>query len=164
MAYPYSLRLRSSFATLVADETDLVGMHEVVAMSEVYLFIFKFHPNHFFHQLVAPPLHDLKRSIKLTVQDPKEDEAFIREEVQRNAGDFAVGHSVILKGEFAVGKHELGVILLGSLDAPGWVNEHHFKLTNLLCKQLPVEVADIAVDVTLAKHSPSTLLRIVHQL
>jgi hypothetical protein len=84
--------------------------------------------------------------------------------VQRNTRNFAVSHSVVLKGKFAVGKHELGVVLLCALDAPGRVNEHNLKLPDLLRKQLPVEVAHIAVDETLTQRPSRTLLGIVHQL
>lgn len=84
--------------------------------------------------------------------------------MQRNTCDLAVGHSVVLKGKFAVGKHELGVILLGALDTPGRVNEHNIKFANLLSKKLPVEVSNITVDEALTQNPSSTFLGIIHQL
>jgi len=52
--------------------------------------------------------------------------------VKWNACDFAVCHGVVLKGELAVGEHELRVILLRALDAPRRVNEHHLEFAHLL--------------------------------
>ena len=66
--------------------------------------------------------------------------------MQRNPFDLAVGHSVVLEWKFAIRKHKLGVILLGPLDPPRRVDQHHIEFTHLLRKQLPIEVADIAVD------------------
>lgn len=71
----------SVFGAFIANKTEFIRMHEVVAMSEVDFFILEFHPHHFFHQFVAPALHYFKRGIELTVEDPEEDEALIREEM-----------------------------------------------------------------------------------
>lgn len=54
----------------IANQTDLIGMHEVISMRQVNLLVFQLHPNDLFHKLVAPLLHNLYGSIQLTIEDP----------------------------------------------------------------------------------------------
>lgn len=82
-----TLVLANAAAALVADEADLIGVHEVVAVREVDLLVLELDPDDLLDQLVPPPLHDLDGGVELAVEDPEEDEALVGEEVERDAGD-----------------------------------------------------------------------------
>ena len=69
--------LISIFRVLVSNQADLVRMHEIIPMSQVNLLILKFNPYDFFNKFIAPTFHDLNRVVKLAVEYPKKDEAFI---------------------------------------------------------------------------------------
>lgn len=146
---------------LVADETDLVGVHEIVAVGEVDLVVLEFDPDDLLDEFVAPPLHDFEGGVELAVEDPDEDEALVGDEVEGDPADFAVGHGVVLEGELAVGEHELGVVLLCALDPPGRVDDHHVELPHFLREQLPVEVPHVAVHEAVAAALPCRLSRLV---
>ena len=133
----------------VADKARLKAVHEIVAMSQTDFLIFQLDPNNFLDQFVTPLLHDLKRGIELTIQNPQEDEALVWQQIQRNPSNLAVGHGVVFKWKFAIGKHKLRVILLSSFDSPGRVNQNHIEFAHLFREELPVEVPNIAVDVAI---------------
>jgi hypothetical protein len=44
---------------LVTHQTDLVGMHKIIPVSEVDLLVLQLDPHDLLHQLVTPPLHNL---------------------------------------------------------------------------------------------------------
>ena len=116
----------------VAHQADFVGVHEVIAMSQVDLFIPQLHPDQLLHQLVAPALHDLQGGVELCVQNPKENEPLISDEVQWEFFDFVVAHGVVLEGKLTIRKHKLGIIFLGPFDPPWWVDDHDIELTHIL--------------------------------
>jgi hypothetical protein len=136
-------------------------MHEIVAVGEVDLVVLQFDPHYFLDEFVAPSLHDLQRGIQLAIKDPDEDKTFVGDEMEGNSADFAVGHGVVLKGELAVGEHELGVVLLGALDPPWRVDYQHVELPHFLREQLPVEVPHVAVYEAVAVSLPCRLSGLV---
>ena len=82
----------------------------------------------------------------MTVEDPQEDETLVCEHVQRNSSYLAVGHGVVLKTEFTVWKHKLGIVLLSAFDSPGRIDENDIKFSDLLSEKLPVKVLNITID------------------
>ena len=86
----------------VSNETNFIGMHEIITMCKVYFSISKFDPCDLIDKLIAPCLHDLNRRIELRIKNPQENKPFIRDKVKWDSGDLRVSHCVILKGKLAV--------------------------------------------------------------
>ena len=131
--------------TLVADQAHLVGVHEVEAVGEEDLLVLELDPDQLIHQLVPPLVHNLETLPKLGVEDPQEDEAVVGQLLNLDVGDVAVAHGVVLQAELAVGEHELRVILLGTLDPPRGVDQHHVEGPHLLREKVPIEESHIAI-------------------
>lgn len=62
-----------------------------------------------------------------------------------------VAHGVVLEGKFTVREHKLGVVFLSAFNSPWGIDDHDVKLSNFLNEQIPVKVADIAVDVGISR-------------
>ena len=86
----------------VADKADLVGMHEVISVCQIYLLISQFDPNQLLHQLIPPTLHDFKGRVELGVQNPQENEPLISDRMKRQLFYLMVAHGVVLEGKFTI--------------------------------------------------------------
>lgn len=97
--------------------------------------------------------------------------------MERDSSNLTVCHCIVLQGKFAIRKHKLGIVLLGSFDSPWWVNYQHIELSNLFDEKIPIKVSNITVDKSVIGrllkiftnfvndcHGLEILLRIFHEI
>ena len=121
-------------------------MQEVETVRDVNLFILGLDPCQLVDHLVPPLVHALVPDVHLRVEDPEEAEPFVRELFDGDVDDLLVAHGGVLQVELVVRKHEAGVVSLGALDSPWWVDHHYLKWPKLLDEELEVEKSEVTVD------------------
>jgi hypothetical protein len=115
-------------------------------VSQVDFLVFNLNPDNLINQLISPTIHQFDGCFQLCVENPQEDESAVWQSVNAYLSNIFVAHCVVLQVKLAVWKHELAVILLGTLYSPGRVNQHYIKGSHDVYEKVPIEVLHVTAN------------------